>query len=544
MGAYGNFGGTPSQGVLTLFSNALGDAAPHFLIKNHTALSVWYYHNQTAASKNIMIDAQLYNNRTRTFSTLGDFLVTDQNGNNKFVVDQNNRRLHAAYRTADPLNSWLHAVFDLDVVYNNDPDKWFVMAIYVRFDNTYSGAAGRAITFFDDIRFTYAAAKSQSFFATGFYNSPGNIGRLILVTTTEAWGRSRNEFIPSTWNLGLKVSITGWVNSSIQESTVRYPAFPYNFSVSVPVVPYQVTLSSNASGWTPATGINLTSLDLTTRGTLCDFFQSPAYFIGKTAAQIIALAYSPVASAAVGWIASTPQLACAFAKLLAPAQPSSQPVSLQYKWPLADLSYMTTFLSGSQPWAAANAAHSEAWISATQVTAVSVPVDASVKFVYTKAGSFYDAVPGQSQVVRNSLQFSPTADSNPLPNSYSLSLGMSASPTSLDFTESFSYTQSQSVIVTLTLSSSLSDVRISPATLIQIGQTPYLSLAFYPNKYPTVSTTGSTSVTLTWTLPAGTVIRTTRTYTVPIYAVSGASASIPFSTIIITVRQNCFCITE
>ncbi len=156
-----------------------------------------------------MLDAQIYDQRTGQLSTLGDF--GGGINNSPQVVDQNGVRLNAANRGGDPARTWTLASFNLDVVYNTDPDNWFVTLIWVRFDNTGASNIGNAITYFADMRWSYIVSVIHKIVEPSGATLQGTIITDLMV---EFDGWSADVANPGNDDLSMKVTMTTWTNGT------------------------------------------------------------------------------------------------------------------------------------------------------------------------------------------------------------------------------------------------------------------------------------------------------------------------------------------
>ena len=152
--AEGRFDSADSYCYFSLFDmTGYSDYNPPIKIRPHTFISIWYYHQGSIAD--CMIDAELYNVATHQHSRLSTFSY-----NGHYIVDQNGTRVHPAYRSNDPLNSWQFACFDLSIIYESDPENWYITAILVGFDNRNDGKVGYARTYFDMLHITYGVSNA------------------------------------------------------------------------------------------------------------------------------------------------------------------------------------------------------------------------------------------------------------------------------------------------------------------------------------------------------------------------------------------------
>ena len=146
--AAGYFGASYSYAYFDLFDHTPdSDYGPPFKIKPQTFINIWYYHYQLA---DCMIDAEIYNVKTKQHWTLRDF-----NYDGKYIVDQNGVRIHPACRCVDSIGSWEFASFDLSIVYESDPENWYVTKIWIGFDNGGNGQTGQCRTYFDMLFISY-----------------------------------------------------------------------------------------------------------------------------------------------------------------------------------------------------------------------------------------------------------------------------------------------------------------------------------------------------------------------------------------------------
>ena len=234
--AAGYFGSSESYCYFNLFDmTSASDWGPPFKIKPRTFINIFYYHYQLG---NSMIDAQLYNNNTGEYSSLRDF-----NYDSKYIVDQNETRIHPAYRCNDTIGSWQFACFDLSIVYESDPENWFVTKIWIGFDNRVDHMIGPVRTYFDNLHITYGVADKQIHVEDG--------DDACTAASVIAW---HYHVPPEGPYLELKVTISGFDDGSCTVMTKDYPVRPSLFSVSVDVEGAQVIIRENIK----PTGINLT----------------------------------------------------------------------------------------------------------------------------------------------------------------------------------------------------------------------------------------------------------------------------------------------
>lgn len=195
--AAGYFESSYSYCYFNLFDmTAYSDWAPPFKIKPHTFINIWYYHKELA---DCMIDAQLYNKRTKQYWTLRDFYY-----GGAYIVDQNEVRIHPAHRNNDPLGSWEFASFDLSIIYESDPENWYVTKIWIGFDNGVDHATGPARTYFDMLFISYGI--------NGFQTDTRAQGSRVS-SSIIAW----NWYGPDPYgyyNLWLKVTVAGYVGTN------------------------------------------------------------------------------------------------------------------------------------------------------------------------------------------------------------------------------------------------------------------------------------------------------------------------------------------
>jgi len=217
--ASGGFGADYSYCYFNLFDQTSdSDYQPPFSIKPQTFIDIWYYHYQLA---NSMIDAQLYNKRTGQWTTLRDF-----NYQGKFIVDQNNVRLHPACRTNDPVNSWQFAAFDLSIIWQSDPGNWFITKIWIGFDNdpqyNPTPVLGQAKTFFDLLSITYGAYGETSHTQGG--DNAWASGSLVALDYSHRYD--------GKYDLRLKATSLGFDNGTWSEIFTTYSVTPQTLRIS------------------------------------------------------------------------------------------------------------------------------------------------------------------------------------------------------------------------------------------------------------------------------------------------------------------------
>lgn len=162
--AAGYFGSSDSYCYFNLFDMTPdSDWGPPIKIRPYTFINIWYYHANLAHS---MIDAQIYNQRSGQYWTLRNFYKFERiNGFNiyKYIVDQNDVRIHPGYRYSDPVGSWQFASFDLSIVYEDDPENWYITKIWIGFDNRIdpNHPTGQARTYFDMLYISYGVGNRQ-----------------------------------------------------------------------------------------------------------------------------------------------------------------------------------------------------------------------------------------------------------------------------------------------------------------------------------------------------------------------------------------------
>ncbi|MGD0027710.1 MAG: hypothetical protein ABSC91_02085 [Candidatus Bathyarchaeia archaeon] len=167
--AAGWFNSTYSYCYYILFDAANSDWKTPIKMMPNTFLSLWYYHYNLT---DCMIDAELFNIRTRQHSELRNF-----RGCGGYIVDQNGVRIHPACRSVDPIGSWQFACFDLSVIYASDPGNWYITKIWIGFDNDPSigdGKTGPCRTYFDMIYLSYSMSYHEEH-TIDQYNSYGMI---------------------------------------------------------------------------------------------------------------------------------------------------------------------------------------------------------------------------------------------------------------------------------------------------------------------------------------------------------------------------------
>jgi hypothetical protein len=255
--AEGYFGSSYSYCYFNLFdTTSYSDYRPPIKLRCHTFIQLFYYHQGDIAD--CMIDAQLFNKGTRQFWTLRDF-----NYNGEYVVDQNGVRLHPACRSNDPRNSWQFSLFDLSIVYESDPENWYITKIWIGFDNGGDQKTGFARTYFDMLFISYGTTFVK---AQKDPQCPGYLidadGWIIMSGTLIAYDHGIDKMSGYHW-LILKASIFGFSNATVLKSSSEAPGWleydigPYLFTVQ-----NASTIESiEAVKWPKPTGINLTQRD-------------------------------------------------------------------------------------------------------------------------------------------------------------------------------------------------------------------------------------------------------------------------------------------
>jgi len=230
MGA-GYFGASYSYAYFNLFDQTTdSDYGPPFKIMPQTFINLWYYHYRLA---NCMIDAEIYNARTEQYSALRDFY------NGGYIVDQNGKRLHPAFRSDDPIGSWQFVSFDLSKIYQQDPENWYVTKIWIGFDNGGNGQTGQCRTYFDMLHISYGVGMhgGQRGYSTG---------------AAVAWDKHMTP--DGKYNLWLKIGIVGDKHDR-QYGYFELTGYPNQLEVTVDYPNVQALASPKP------TGVNLTQPD-------------------------------------------------------------------------------------------------------------------------------------------------------------------------------------------------------------------------------------------------------------------------------------------
>ncbi len=520
LGAFGHFSTTGNSfGFLTLF-DATTDIhyETPFRIESHTHLSVWYVHSLYTASKYTMIDALMYNQATGQFAMLGDY------GN---IVDQYGVRLNAAYRGNDPVGSWYHAVFDMDPLYNTSPGNWFVMRIFVRFDNSLAGSAGLgdATTFFGDVRWTYgiSAAAIKPVFSDSQRQGPA-----YHLTTIEAWSWNPNQYQQNLDDLLFKVSNMGWSDATHTWTdslggTHTETMYPYQFGVSSPVsLVFPQQISAKTPAYVAPTGVNLTT-ETSTHG--------QEYVLD--AADLILEYGITYAIPATGPFLLAAHLAYDYYQLTnVPSGGNS------YTWPFVDYNVMRW----NSPTALTNDGEGVSFMQTDPSNGIQPSTGISATISSSLTLAFYDpscGCQGNPSITSDlalslSLSWSAATHSpSPAPSSSpSLTLG-SPNPSSIEMIPS--YCSSTTATFTFPVTSGANSV--SQVYFLVQGQPSYLQISYSPN--PLTATSSGTSVTTTLTIPAGGRIYSTITYNVQFTSLGGGAISNTAS-LSLTVDQDCY----
>jgi len=249
--AEGQFGSSHSYCYFNLFDmTAYSDYTLPIKIRPHTFLSIWHYHQGSIAD--CMIDAKLYNKQTGQWWTLRDF-----NYNGKYIVDQNGTRIHPAHRSNDPLNSWQFANFDLSIIYENDPENWYITKIWIGFDNENDGKTGFARTYFDMLHITYGVSnQSVDSYVSNDPLLEGDLMVTMVSASVIAWKTAPS---PSGYDLGFKVYIYAFSNETwFMPGIMDYDHYwPWTLSVDANRSDAQARVEP------PPTGVNLIQVNAT-----------------------------------------------------------------------------------------------------------------------------------------------------------------------------------------------------------------------------------------------------------------------------------------
>jgi len=236
--AAGYFGSSNSYCYFNLFDTTPDSVfGPPIKLKPYTFINIWYYHYNLA---HCMMDAKLYNKGTGQVWTLRDF-----NYDGQYIVDQNEVRIHPACRWNDSIGSWQFACFDLSIIYESDPENWYITKIWIGFDNDPSlgdGATGSARTYFDMLYISYGMGdKKEETDGNSYACTSGGI------TAWAHWLRPGGKY-----GLYLKVNLRGYIEGGVQCCPWCYcPLYPYTLKVNIPIDGTQAQLD-------PApTGVNL-----------------------------------------------------------------------------------------------------------------------------------------------------------------------------------------------------------------------------------------------------------------------------------------------
>lgn len=217
LAAKGYFGGNYSYCYFNLFDQeSASDFNTPIKLQKQTYINVWYCHVGVPCA---MIDAQLYNRATGQWLTLRDF----NDGNGHYIVDQNYVRIHPADRRYDAVNEWKFSCFDLSMIYQNDPDQWYITKIWVGMDNNPSQGpvkTGSAVTYFDNLHITYGAGKTNSASLPGY--GFGCTAQVTASIVADTW--SNGPVGSGTHILYLKCSI---FSNSFGEQWFDNPTYSY-----------------------------------------------------------------------------------------------------------------------------------------------------------------------------------------------------------------------------------------------------------------------------------------------------------------------------
>ncbi len=299
--AAGYFGSSYSYCYFNLFDQTSdSDFGPPVKLKEHTFINLWYYHDELA---HCMIDAQIFNKRTGAWWTLRDF-----NYNGDYIVDQTNVRIHPACRWNDPIGSWQFACFDLSIIYESDPENWYITKLWIGFDNDPSlgnGATGQARTYFDMLYMSYGMGGVEK--NTADHDNAWTSGSIV------AWDYHHRT--DGYYDLYLKVTISGfddgyWVGIFGQHFII-FPGF--------------LSISTSAAGAQALTDPEPTGANITNPDTVNT---DVAEFILDCAITIVG--FTPYSQYAT--MAKISKLAAKFFGLL-----ESPPPNPTYQWPIVDI---------------------------------------------------------------------------------------------------------------------------------------------------------------------------------------------------------------
>lgn len=220
--AAGYFGSSNSCCYFNLFDTTPdSDHGPPIKLRPYTFINIWYYHYSLA---HCMMDAKLYNKGTGQVWTLRDF-----NYDGQYIVDQNGVRIHPACRWNDSIGSWQFACFDLSMIYESDPENWYITKIWIGFDNDPNlgdGATGSAKTYFDMLHISYGMGDKKEETDENSYacTSAG-------ITAWAHWLRPDGKY-----GLYLKVNLRGYIEGGVQCCPWCYcPLYPYTLKVNTPI---------------------------------------------------------------------------------------------------------------------------------------------------------------------------------------------------------------------------------------------------------------------------------------------------------------------
>ena len=301
--AAGRFDSSYSYCYFNLFDMTPdSDWGPPIKIRPYTFINIWYRHEDLA---HCMIDAQLYNKGTQQYWTLRDF-----NYNGEYIVDQNGVRIHPACRWNDTIGSWQFASFDLSIIYESDPENWYITKIWIAFDNDPSLSAvvkGPARTYFDMLYISYGAGNREitTFDDSWAYCNAWTTGSIIA----RRYDRDPDY---GTYGLELKVAISAFNDGYTKDEYGN----PLDY-----IRPYKLRVSTTAGEaeflrHPVPTGLNLTQPD--------PEVDEVAELVLDALAIIASSEYAPV-----GYFLDTLELATVFLALLKMPDPGKK----TYEWP-------------------------------------------------------------------------------------------------------------------------------------------------------------------------------------------------------------------
>ncbi len=401
----GDFGSSYSYCYFNLFDTTPdSDFGPPIKLRPHTLINIWYYHYTLA---HCMIDAKLYNKGTGQVWTLRDF-----NYNGQYIVDQNDVRIHPASRWNDPIGSWQFACFDLSIIYESDPENWYITKIWIGFDNDPSigdGATGLAKTYFDLLHISYGKADVDTC-------TEGNDNAYTGGSIT-AWSHHLRP--DGYYDLWLKTTISGFNDGYMTDWLgIDRNLYPLSLKVSVSNPDAQVLNDPKPSG-----------VNLTEQG------ESPAVeFLADVTKTLVTYAYFPY-----DWWKDASELCQEFLDLT--ASPEPEPT---YQWP--EVQWLQPLY-----WAPQNYALGEVCILVPGLSpgTHSISVTFSVDYYWPDPAPFSEPwTPIYYETVSVVLNFEWSTEPDELPVSLSISTGTGGTTNPAPGTYTYDYGE----VVTVTAS--------------------------------------------------------------------------------------------